>query len=190
MDIEPIRPERGVLLVAKPRLLDPNFVHTVILLCDHDEKEGTLGFVLNRPSGNALPDVLQGEHGFLGRRDPVFVGGPVGLDQLAILHREAGMPKSMEVLPGVFVGGEAQALGDRVRESRTPQDRIRFLVGYAGWGEGQLAREMEEDSWVLCPGRPEWVFDRDPATLWRRVLRSLGGPGAALANMPADPEMN
>lgn len=183
-------PGRGVLLVAKPQLLDPNFVHTVVLLCDHDEGQGTFGFVLNRPSENSLGQVLQGDHAFRGRIDPVFLGGPVGLDQLAVVHREPGLPQAMEVLPGVFVGGDSQVLGERVRERRTPEDAIRFLVGYSGWGKGQLARELEEDAWVLCPGRPEWVFDREPRTLWRRVLRTMGGPYALMANMPVDPEVN
>ena len=190
MATEDLRPARGVLLVARPHLLDPNFLHTGVLLCDHDDGKGTLGFVLNRPSENTLADVLQGDHDFHGRRDLVYVGGPVGLDQMAIFHREEGLPEAMEVLPGVFVGGKAELLGERVRERKTPEERIRFLVGYSGWGKGQLAREMEEDAWALCPGRPEWVFDREPRTLWRRVLRSMGGPYAALANMPVDPEMN
>jgi putative transcriptional regulator len=185
-----LRPGRGVLLVAKPHLLDPNFVHTVVLLCDHDDRQGTLGFVLNRPSENDLSQVLQGDHAFQGRRDSVYLGGPVGLDQLAILHREAGLPEAMEVLPGVFVGGDAKVLGDRVREREVPEEALRFLVGYSGWGKGQLKRELEEDAWVLCACRPEWVFDPEPRTLWKRVLRSLGGPYGMMANMPADPELN
>jgi putative transcriptional regulator len=190
MASETLRPGRGVLLVARPQLLDPNFVHTVVLLCDHDDEQGTFGFVLNRRSDNTLADVLTGEHDFRGRRDPVYLGGPVGLDQLAIVHREPGLPKALEVLPGVFVGGEARVLGDRVRQKVTAESDIRFLVGYAGWGKGQLVREMTEDTWVLVPGRPEWVFDADPASLWRRVLRGMGGAYATMANMPSDPEMN
>ena len=185
-----LRPGRGVLLVAKPQLLDPNFVHTVVLLCDHDDRQGTFGFVLNRPSENSLAQVLQGDHAFRGRRDTVFLGGPVGLDQLAVVHREAGLPQAMEVLPGVFVGGDAPMLGERVRERKVPEEALRFLVGYSGWGKGQLARELEEDAWVLCAGRTEWVFDREPRTLWRRVLRSMGGSYGLMANMPVDPEVN
>jgi putative transcriptional regulator len=185
-----LRPGPGVLLVAKPRLVDPNFLHTVVMLCEHDDAKGTLGFVLNRPTENVLPDVLRGDHGFDGRRDRVFLGGPVGLDQLAVVHRIADLPRTLEVLPGVFVGGDADDLGSRLRAEATPEEEVRFLVGYSGWGEGQLAREMEEDSWILAPGRPEWTFDPEPRTLWRRVLRSLGGPYALLANMPSDPELN
>jgi putative transcriptional regulator len=185
-----IPPGRGALLVARPHLLDPNFTRTVVLLCDHDDEQGSFGFVLNRRSENGLAEVLRGEHDFRGRTDPVYVGGPVGLDSLAIVHREPGLEGAVEVLPGVFLGGRPADLGEALREHGTPEARVRFLVGYSGWGKGQLAREMEEDTWVVAPGSAGWVFDPDPDTLWRRVLRSLGGPYAVMANVPADPEMN
>jgi len=190
MESRSLRPGRGVMLVAQPHLLDPNFMHTVVLLCEHDDGEGTLGFVLNRPSENRLNGVLSGSHDFGARDDAVYLGGPVGLDSLAIFHRERGLDGALEVLPGVFLGGEARVLGERVKEKGTPPGDLRFMVGYAGWGKGQLAGEMAEKTWVLCPGRPEWVFDRAPATLWRRVLRSMGGEYGMLANYPADPSLN
>lgn len=179
-----------MLLVARPTLLDPNFARTVVLLCEHDDEEGSLGFVLNRPSPSRLGEILQGDHDFEGRNDPVFLGGPVELDKLAIVHHEEGLPGSVEVLPGVFLGGKVEDLGERVRKEDTPEGGIRFFVGYSGWGKGQLAREMEEDTWLLCPARPEWIFDPDPATLWKRVLRTFGGPWSVAARSPADPEMN
>ncbi len=189
MAIPLVRPERGVLLVARPHLLDPNFMHTVVLLCDHEE-EGSLGFVLNRPAERGLHQVLQGDHDFGGRTDAVYLGGPVGRDSLAILHREDGVPGTVEVLPGLYLGGNPRALGRRVRARPTPPGQVRFLVGYSGWGKGQLAREIEEDTWVLAPGDASWVFDPEPKTLWRRVLRSLGGDEAMLANFPVDPSVN
>jgi putative transcriptional regulator len=190
MASDEILPARGTLLVARPHLLDPNFAHTVVLLCDHDDGEGTLGFVLNRPSENRLPDVLRGDHAFPGRSDRVYLGGPVGLDSLAVMHREEGLDGAVEVLPGVYLGGAPPEIGERVRLHATPEGSIRFLVGYSGWGKGQLAREMEEETWVVAPASPAWVFDPAPETLWRRVLRSLGGACSTMANMPRDPESN
>jgi len=176
--------------VARPQLLDPNFTRTVVLLCDHDDARGTFGFVLNRPSEQRLGDVLRGEHAFGGRSDRVFVGGPVGLDSLAILHDRAGTPESMEVIPGVLLGGDVEALGEDLGAGAAGEERLRFLVGYSGWGEGQLAREMTEDAWVVCPARADWVFDPDPGTLWPRVLRSMGGEYRMWALTPSDPELN
>ena len=185
-----LRPGRGVLLVARPTLLDPNFARTVVLLCDHDDDEGSLGFVLNRPSPSTLSEVLPGDHDFEGREDTVYLGGPVELNSLAVVHRERGLEGAREILPGVFLGGEVAVLGERVRTKAVPGSAIRFLVGYSGWGKGQLRREMEEDTWLLCPARPEWIFDPDPSTLWKRVLRTIPGAAGPAAHMPADPEMN
>jgi putative transcriptional regulator len=174
MDLGAHLPARGRLLVARPGLLDPNFARTVILLCEHHDDEGTLGFVLNRPTPRRLTDILSGEHEFPGRRDPVWWGGPVGLDGMSLLHRLPRVRGASEVAPGVFVGGAVQELGPRVRKSATPEDELRFVVGYAGWGRGQLDREMKEDSWVVLPASREIVFDADSETLWRRLLRDSG----------------
>jgi putative transcriptional regulator len=182
-------PSRGKLLVARPHLLDPNFARTVVLLCEHDDAKGSLGFVLNRPTDKGLDEVLQGEHDFAGRVDPVFLGGPVGMEGLAVLHPFSAVPGAVEILPGVALGGEATDLGKRLSESRTAPSEVRFLVGYAGWGEGQLKAEMEQESWVVAPGRAELIFS-DPAALWRRALRDLGGPWSMLANAPSDPSLN
>ncbi len=191
MPPEELPPARGTLLVARPHLLDPNFMRTVVLLCDHDDARGSLGFVLNRPSGKGLGEVLRGEHAFEGRGDRVFVGGPVGLDSLAILHGMGGVAGAMEVLPGVVLGGDVEDLGARIRAGSIPEEELRFMVGYAGWGEGQLAGEMAEGTWIVLPATAPRVFDRgDPATLWSRVLKSLGGEYRTWANAPADPEMN
>ncbi|MHC4821381.1 MAG: YqgE/AlgH family protein, partial [Planctomycetota bacterium] len=158
MSVEQPGLKRGTLLVAKPHLLDPNFMHTVVMLCEHSAEDGALGFVLNRPSENRLPEVLSGDHDFKGRSDRVFLGGPVGTDSLAILHREEGLIGSTPLYPGIYLGGDPSELGQRVQAKDTAVSDLRFLVGYSGWGKGQLEHEISENTWVLCPGQPEWVF--------------------------------
>jgi putative transcriptional regulator len=175
-----------MLLVAAPHLVDPNFRSSVVLLCDHTAK-GAFGFVLNRPAGRTLEEVLPLPSQFPGRKDPVFVGGPVGLDSMTILHHEGDLSGVKQILPGVFLGGSIDDLARIVHLRKTPAKELRFLVGYSGWGEGQLLNEIKENTWVLRPGRPEWVFDPDPETLWQRVLRSVG---SLLTNFPEDPSQN
>ena len=68
--------------------------------------------------------------------------------------------------------------------------RVRIFAGYAGWGAGQLEAEMEQDSWIVEPARPEDVFTEEPEQLWETVLRRKGGKFALMATMPIDPSMN
>ena len=184
-----LEPGPGTLLIASPHLLDPNFRCTVVLLCDHTAK-GAFGFVVNRPSGRLLDEVLPAPHQFNGRNDAVYLGGPVGLDSLTIFHHESGLSGAKEVLPGVFLGGSVEDLARVVSLGKTPPSELRFVVGYSGWGEGQLSVEIREKAWVLCPGRPEWVFDAEPGTLWHRVIRSMGRDNDVFAQFPTDPSVN
>jgi len=188
-DADPhLTPRRGSLLVAAPRLLDPNFMHTVILLCEHTD-EGTFGLVVNRPLPLKVAD-LESEVDLLrGRSQPVFSGGPVQKEELHVLHRAAsGIPGAMEVVDGIQFGGDPAVLHHALQES--PETPVKFVVGYAGWGPGQLDAEMEEKAWVVVPATARRVFDGAPETLWRRVLRAEGGAVAELADVPPDPTWN
>lgn len=188
LSLDPLEPAAGRLLVASPRLLDPNFMHTVVLLCEHSDT-GTYGLILNRP-GNLAVSELGSEAPLLdGRTDRVFFGGPVSVEQLQLLHRAPDpVPDSMEVIPGVRLGGDPDAL--HVALGDCSEESVRFLIGYSGWGARQLDVEMSEGAWVVCPAREEYIFDPQPDTLWRRVLRDCGGPIAGLADVPPDPSWN
>lgn len=181
-------PRRGTLLVASPRLLDPNFMHAVVLVCEHTA-EGTFGLILNRPLAVRVKDLESDAPLLRGREDAVFAGGPVARGELHVLHvTEGEVPGSMDVVDGVRFGGDPE----RIREAlaAAPGAAAKFVVGYAGWGPGQLDAEMEEESWVVLQASRRRVFDPHPETLWRRVLRAEGGDVAALADVPPDPSWN
>lgn len=181
-------PRSGTLLVASPRLLDPNFMHTVVLVCDHGP-QGTFGLVVNRPLPVRVGD-LGSELALLrGLADVVFAGGPVQADTLQVIHRFGErVPGAMRVGDGVAFGGDPGAIADAA--AADPGAPLRFVLGYAGWGPGQLDAEIAEDSWVVVPATSRRVFDADPPTLWRRVLRAEGGDVASLADQPPDPSWN
>lgn len=188
LDDATLEPAAGRLLVASPKLLDPNFMHTVVLLCEHNE-EGSYGLILNRPGDLAVSELDTEAPLLKGRGDRLFFGGPVQVQHLQLLHRaEAPVPLSMEVIPGVRLGGDPDALLEAL--SGRGEESVRFLVGYSGWGAEQLATEMGEGAWVVCPARKEYIFDPHPDTLWRRVLRERGGAIAGLADVPPDPSWN
>lgn len=182
----------GRLLVAGPRLVDPNFARTVVFVCRHDA-DGALGLVLNRPTGIPVVEALPGWLEALAPPSVVFLGGPVQPDMavaLALLVADrAGRPDSDSWTP----------IDDRLgllNLSASPADeigvleRLRVFAGYAGWAAGQLDFEVSSGDWWVLAADAEDPFSAAPGELWRRVLRRQRGPVALFAGFPPDPSMN
>ena len=170
--------ERGIapgLLVAMPQLLDPNFERAVVLMVEHDEN-GSFGLVLNRPTPVSVDQVLETlEIPWAG--DPaatVWAGGPVSPRSGWVIHEPipAGeQPPGISVVPGLVLSTSPEQLAELA--SRPPR-RMRFLMGYSGWGGGQLESELAEGAWLHSEVEPELIFGTDPEQLWDAVLQSIG----------------
>jgi len=182
----------GQLLIATPRLVDPNFERTVVLLLDHDES-GTLGVVLNRPSPVPVGEILQDWQGLVAEPGVLFHGGPVGTDSaLAVASIPAGHDPADDPV------GFRRLFDDTgIVDLDTPTEllddaisRLRIFAGYAGWGDGQLVAEIDEGSWYVVPMETGDVFGASPDGLWSRVLRRQPGVLAWVSTRPADPSMN
>ncbi len=183
-----VKPAPGVLLIAHPWLPDPNFRRAVILLCEHDEGEGSFGLVLNRKIPRLMRELLVDFDAF---ETSLFQGGPVQTDTLHVLHQHADMIEdAISVTPDIGWGGDVNMIRLMVETEHVPIETFRFFIGYAGWGVGQLQDEIDEGTWILHPSDGKHVFETDPAELWRSVLREMGGEYAILANYPDDPRMN
>ena len=182
----------GRLLVATPRLADPNFVRTVVLLLDHDEN-GSLGVVLNRPSPVPVADVLESWGDLVTGPDVLFHGGPVSTDSaLAVATLTPGQDPSADP-----VGFRRLFDETGIIDLDTPTEllsdaivQLRIFAGYAGWGVDQLLAEVEEGSWYVLPLEHGDLFATDPGELWGRVLRRQPGELAWVSTRPADPTMN
>ncbi|UMG91637.1 YqgE/AlgH family protein [Nocardioides sp. TF02-7] len=182
-------PRAGMLLLASPALLDPNFVDAVVLLLDVNP-EGALGVVLNRPSPLPVSEVL-GEWGdVVDEPEVLFQGGPVSTDGALAVALAA---------PGGENAAGFQPVVDRLGllDLDTPSelvvgtvDRLRIFAGYAGWGTGQLEAEIAEGSWYVVPGQADDVFRHDTRDLWREVMRRQPGDLAFHSTRPADPALN
>jgi putative transcriptional regulator len=182
-----LEPAAGVVLIAAANLLDPNFTRTVILLCEH-QYDGTFGLVLNNALPIGISDVVESEMAW---DAPLHRGGPVQENTLHFLHSIPGLEiGSIEVLPGVMWGGDFGQLSAHLDAHKTDVAKVRFFVGYSGWGEGQLTSEIERDSWYLIKGRQDAVFCEDAGNHWRSVVRSLGPEYQILSNFPDDPRLN
>jgi putative transcriptional regulator len=176
---------QGQLLLSAGSLFDPNFRHTVVLIGQHNA-EGALGVVLNRPSELTVAEAFPELASVVEAGERLFTGGPVRTHS-AVLLAELESAEWADVL--VF-GAIGFLVGDVSDDAKAAVRRARVFAGYAGWGAGQLEREMDEGSWIVEPARPEDVFGPDPESLWSEVLRRKGGRYARLASMPFDPTMN
>lgn len=179
---------QGHLLVASPKLSDPNFFHTVVLLIQHDD-EGAFGVVLNRPMQTTIaeaweqvseiPCLLEG---------PLHTGGPCN-GPLMALHTHTAA-EGREVLPGLYFSTERSDLEAVVAEDAAT---ARFFVGYAGWAPDQLEGELKEGSWLVAEANVPDLFD-DSEDLWHSAIRSIARsaplPGVNPKTIPADPSMN
>jgi putative transcriptional regulator len=165
--------------VAAPSLTCPFFHHTVVVLIDHGE-EGSFGFVVNRPTDVHLRQVL-GEvgvavEGAVPPEAPVLLGGPVSPETGWILYDPASGPapeqEAMAVSEGLALSASVEMLR-AMAAGQGPARRV-LLLGYAGWGQGQLEREMREGSWIPVDLEPSLVFDVPVEERWSRALALLG----------------
>jgi putative transcriptional regulator len=166
-----------VLLMATPQVLDPYFHRSVVLLLHHED-EGSLGFVLNHPTAIRISEILKTmDIGWAGGKESVaYRGGPVQPELGTVLFAPvlaAAGPEdtATEVLPGVAL---TQHVSDLSRLAEAPPDRFRLILGYAGWGEGQLMQEILRNDWLTAPASSELIFAADPEQIWDASLRSVG----------------
>jgi len=167
-------PMAPCLLVASPLLLDPNFLHTVVLLLEHDAN-GAMGIILNRPLPLTLQQICE-ESGLDYGGDPdatAWRGGPVEPQRGVILVR-GGLPEAEDTVLDFtdFVSYRKDLLEDLLQQ---PEAVFRLFLGYAGWGPGQLEGEREQGAWGVLPLKPEWLLAREPGQLWSEAIQGLRG---------------
>ena len=175
----------GLLLASHPSLKDPNFRRSVLLLTMHDAVTGAFGFVLNRPLGKTAADLLPEHEGRSILKDvPVYLGGPVGQDQLGFAGLDwDGDQKALRL--------ETHLSLDDVAERLVKQPGgVRAFVGYSGWAAGQLEDELAQKAWVLVKPAPLGAESVPLEQLWFRVMSSLGPAYKLLAAVPDDPALN
>jgi putative transcriptional regulator len=166
------------LLIAMPQLEDPNFERAVVLMIEHNE-QGSFGLVVNKATDIKAAELLQSlEMDWAG--DPsalVWAGGPVSRTTGWVLHEPVEGIEEVEgggtatIAPGIALSTSP----DRLRAlAAHPPRRLRLLLGYSGWGAGQLASEMAAGAWLHTDVDPRIVFDLEPEQMWEAAVKSLG----------------
>jgi putative transcriptional regulator len=165
----------GQLLIAMPSMTTPHFSQAVIYVCAHTP-DGAMGIVLNRPlaspSFGDLLEQLEVAPVPPVRRIELFRGGPVDAARGFVLHTadwtgdgslmvdgDVALTASLDVLKAIADGGGPQ--------------RGFLALGYAGWGPGQLDREMQDNAWLSAPASVDLLFDSGHETKWRRAMAIL-----------------
>ena len=182
-----LEPAKGRVLISEPHLPDANFERTVVLLCDHNE-EGSFGFVLNKNSRVTLGELLQdGKELSM----EVGVGGPVEQNTLHFLHALESLEGAVSVVDGIFMGGNFNLLLDWVESGITGTEEVKFYLGYSGWGAGQLAEEIELNSWIVYePQNLKKFLNTREDEMWTKVLNEMGGRYSMYSKYPEDPRLN
>ncbi|WP_367155378.1 YqgE/AlgH family protein [Methylomonas sp. HYX-M1] len=164
-------------LIAMPGLFDPHFFHTVTYLCQHNQ-EGALGIVINRPTGMKLKDIFQQmkidselEHVL---NAPVFAGGPVQQERGFVIHTpcERHWDSSISTADNIVLTSSRDVL-EAIAKGDGPQHYL-IALGYAGWGSGQLEREIVENAWLNTPCGEAILFDTPVSQRWNAAAGQLG----------------
>ena len=176
----------GKILIAQPFMKDSVFTRSVVFLCEHNE-EGSLGFVLNQPTGMQIGDVVPEMEG---SDMALCQGGPVQLDTLHMLHRMPEEVGGAEVASGVFWGGSFDALKQEMLIDNVEAKDLKLFVGYSGWSQGQLADELKTGSWLIGNVTEALLFETAQEDVWSQAVNSLGNEYQYLNNLPIDPQLN
>ncbi|MCP3912299.1 MAG: YqgE/AlgH family protein [Actinomycetia bacterium] len=183
-----LRPAPGRLLVARPTMVDPRFMRTVILMLEHGD-DGSTGVVVNRPSETFVAEELPDWAGGVAPPDKFFVGGPV--EPLAVMavgrldQPDDDWRDGSRLIDGTVILDMSQ--GPEAAETLSGH---RLFVGYAGWSPGQLEGELHQEGWWVVESEPSDLFTADPAGLWSAVLRRQDGDLATVASFPEDVSLN
>ena len=183
-----VTPDNGILLIAEPFLKDSSFARSVVLICKHNEDEGTFGFSIHRKLHTTLDKIIED---MAGHKIPVYLGGPVQTDTLHYIHQYPDLfIDSVEITADVYWGGDFALLKKNIKDGTVDVAKIKFFLGYSGWSAGQLEDEMEESSWITLQSTKELIFDTAPQDIWQISLTALGGKYKMMVHYPTDPQLN
>ncbi len=167
--VNPADLAQGKIVVMHRDSPAPLFARSVIVLARFDQT-GALGLMIHYRSDITIQRALAGIKGAENRTDRIFVGGPVELSGVLALLRSKSPPKdSKDVTGNLYLLSSKAGIGAALSEGSKASE-LRIFVGYAGWGPGQLAREVRQNGWYIFDYDESLVFDEHPETLWKRLI--------------------
>lgn len=182
-------PSQGNILISEPSLQDLYFQRSVVLLVDHNP-QGSMGFVLNKKTdlfvNNFFPDLEKSP------LMPIYLGGPVSPNRLFFIHSLGNtvIPDTVSVNGKLSFDGNFDALKKYILSGHSIEGKVKFFLGYSGWSEGQLGREIDGKSWVVSAPNCESILSAEGESYWKTSLARLGQRYRTWINFPKNPSMN
>lgn len=165
----------GSFLVSTQKMPDPRFEEQVIFICAHSD-QGAMGLAINQRNDLfSLADVLKGANMMIPTFElpPVHIGGPVELESAFILYSsDYHTEHQMDITSTISLSRQTVVLED-IMNGIGPEKYL-FLLGYTGWGPGQLENELVEDGWLMVPGNDHIIFDIANEDKWRTAAMQYG----------------
>ena len=163
-------------LIATPAIKDPIFASSLVYICEHSE-HGSMGLVINHKTTQTLEDLfsqldIQCDDDTI-KQKPLFIGGPVQLEQGFVLHTTAdNWQKSIEVAAGIHLTSSLDIL-QAIADNRGPKDYL-VMLGFSGWASGQLESELQQNSWLTSASNTELLFLKNSDDKWQMAFDTLG----------------
>lgn len=184
-----LTPTTGRILIASPLIKDYHFQRSVVMLINSEEKRN-LGIVLNKElkvqmSLNELVHELDDVP-----RIPLYKGGPVNRYNLSFIHDIQEIDQSIPLGNGLFLNGSFNLMLKYIKQGNPIEGRVRFYMGLAGWNEGQLLTEIDNDTWIISNPRKDIIMGEDIGNMWKNSLDIMGEPYSTWSKYPLIPSMN
>lgn len=160
-----------------PHMQDSYFGRSVVFICEHNQK-GAMGLIINKPFQDPelkelFSNIFTEQEDVLEIVPTVYFGGPVLVERGIILHDSNYRREGTLYLSEDFsITSSREILHDIAREQGP--ENFRLMLGHAGWGAGQLEREIENGDWLLQSTTPEFVFHTDEQIMWQEAARTFG----------------
>lgn len=182
-------PESGSVLISDPFLNEDFFRRSVILICNHDQEEGSFGLVLNNYLNIDLHEL---ESTFPDIKARISVGGPVDTEHLFFIHSFGEKVEgATKIVDGLYFGGDFDSLKLKIDEDPNGAKKVRFFLGYSGWSKDQLQDELSENSWIVANNiSNEEVLRTDDDDLWKNCLEKQGKRFKTISKFPLNPNDN
>ena len=181
-----LAPEKGKLLLSEPLSNDDYFGRSVVLLTEHSDAEGTVGFILNKESNYVLSDLISD----IDSNFKIYTGGPVQPNSLHYIHAFKSIKNTVRINDKVYWGGDFEQIKEWITTGIIKENQIQFFMGYSGWASQQLNQELDRKLWVVAEIQDEEISFNQQESFWRKKLKTMDDKYKIWLNVPENPSLN